>query len=89
MEPAVNQVGFNQQRRLLFTHLPAGCNIKIFTSSGVLIREIDVENSPEDGTYHWDLLTKEGLEPAAGVYVFLVESKVTGDKKIGKFAIIK
>jgi hypothetical protein len=89
MEPAVNQVGFNQQRRLLFTHLPAGCNIKIFSSSGVLIREIDVENSPEDGTYHWDLLTKEGLEPAAGVYVFLVESKVTGDKKIGKFAIIK
>jgi hypothetical protein len=89
MEPAVNQSGFNQQRRLMFTHLPAQSTIKIFTSSGIFIQELIVENQPDDGTMHWDMLTKEGLEIAAGVYVYLVESKVTGEKKIGKFAVVK
>ena len=89
MEQAIRNNGLNQQRQLLFTHIPAQCKIKIFTSSGILIRELDVDNSSDNGTYHWDMLTKEGLEIAAGIYVFLVESKLTNDKKIGKFAVIK
>ena len=64
-------------------------SIKIFTSSGVLIQELTVDNQADNGTYHWNLLTSEGLEIAAGVYVYLVESILTGDKKIGKFAVIK
>ena len=74
---------------MLFTHIPAQSNIKIFTSSGILIREVEVDNPSDNGTYHWDMLTKEGLEIAAGIYVYLVESKLTNDKKIGKFAVIK
>lgn len=89
MEPAINQPGFSQQRKLMFTHIPAQSTIKIFTSSGVFLREIVVDNQPSDGSVRWDMLTKEGLEVAAGVYVYLVESKVTGDKKVGKFAVVK
>jgi len=89
MEPALSNSSLNQRRRLLFTHLPASCTIKIFTSSGVFVDEIDVENSTDNGTAHWDMLTKEDLEIAAGVYIFYVKSKVTGDEKIGKFAVIK
>jgi len=89
MEQAISNTGLNQQRQLLFTHIPSQSTIKIFTSSGVLIQELTVDNQADNGTYHWNLLTSEGLEIAAGVYVYLVESILTGDKKIGKFAVIK
>ena len=89
MEPSVANYRLNQRRRILFTHLPAKCTIKIFSVSGVLVNALDVENPAENGTTHWDLTTKEDLEVAAGVYVYHVKAKETGDEKIGKLAIIK
>jgi hypothetical protein len=89
MEPALSNPFLNQRRRLLFTHIPATCTIKIFTVSGVLVDEINVENEPDNGIVHWDMLTREGLEIAAGMYLYHVESEVTGDEKLGKFAVIK
>jgi hypothetical protein len=35
------------------------------------------------------MLTREGLEIAAGVYIYHVKAKETGDEFIGKFAVIK
>ncbi|MDZ7260680.1 MAG: hypothetical protein ONB05_00975, partial [candidate division KSB1 bacterium] len=89
METAVANQYLNQRRRLLFTHIPANCTIRIYTPAGVLVDRIDVENEPANGTVHWDLLSHEGLEIAAGMYIFHVKSNVTGDEKIGKFAVIK
>ncbi len=89
MEEAVSNAFLNQRRRLLFTHIPADCIIKIFTVSGVLVDEIVVSNVPENGTIHWDMQTRENLEIAAGMYIYYVESNETGDSKLGKFAIIK
>ncbi|HDP97666.1 MAG TPA: hypothetical protein ENN22_00575 [bacterium] len=89
MEPAVANFLLNQRRRLMFTHIPAECMIKIFTVSGVLVDEIEVTNPTDQGIVHWDLTSKEGLEIAAGMYVYHVKSKKTGAEKIGKFAVIK
>ncbi|MCA9742445.1 hypothetical protein KC734_12945 [candidate division KSB1 bacterium] len=89
MEPAVQNPFLNQRRRLMFTNLPAECEIRIFTSSGMLVDEIFVNNVADNGAAHWDLLTKEGLEIAAGIYVYHIKVKATNDEKIGKFAIIK
>ncbi|GBE28116.1 hypothetical protein BMS3Bbin03_02052 [bacterium BMS3Bbin03] len=89
MEPAVANYFLNQRRRILFTHLPAQCTIKIFTISGVLIQAIDVNNPADDGVAHWNLRSREGLEIAAGMYIYYVKAKATGDEKMGKFAIIK
>lgn len=89
MEPAVRNIYLNQRRRIMFTHIPAQCQIKIFTISGYFIDEIDVNNEPDNGIVHWDLLTKEGLDIAPGVYIYYVKSKKTGKVKMGKFAIIK
>ena len=104
MEPAVANQFLNQRRRIMFTHLPSRCDIKIFTVSGVLV---DVIHAPEDGmvsytspkgsdlgeyntgSIHWDLLTDEGLVIAAGMYFFHVKDKKTGKEKIGKFAVVK
>ena len=101
MESAVANWQRNQKRQIMFTNIPAQCKITIFTLSGVLIDEIEVDNavssrenawdlnSEANGTVHWDLRSSEGLEIAAGYYIYHVESKVTGDVKIGKFAVIK
>ena len=88
MEPAVSNQFLNQRRQLMFTNIPAKAVLKIFTISGILIREIKINNSPERGIVHWDMLTKEGLEIAAGMYLYHVEAE-TGEEKIGKFAVIK
>lgn len=89
MEPAVANFFLNQRRSIMFTHIPAECTIKIFTVSGVLVDEIDVTNPPDQGIVHWDLLSKEGLEIAAGMYLYHVKAKQSGAEKIGKFAVIK
>ena len=89
MEPAVSNQFLNQRRRLLFTNIPAQSVISIYTVSGVFVDEINVNNSPERGSIHWDMLTREGLEIAAGMYIYHVKSSVTGDEKLGKFAVIK
>ncbi len=95
---AVNKY-LNQQRRIMFTNLPRQCTIKIFTVSGVLIREL---HAPEDcltsysgmgqsnnGLLHWNMLTTEGLEIAAGMYLYHVKDDVSGKEKMGKFGVIK
>ena len=83
----------------MFTHIPAQCNIKIFTLNRILVDEIEVDNAvltnewyssiESTGIVHWDLLSKEGLEISAGWYVYIVKSNITQYKKMGKFAIIK
>ena len=89
METQVSNPFLNQRRRLMFTHIPANCSIKIFTVSGILVDEIIVSNEPDNGIIHWDMLTRENLEIAAGMYIYHIESEITGDAKLGKFAVIK
>jgi hypothetical protein len=89
MEPAVMNPYLNQERKLMFTHIPADCDINIFTSSGMLVDRIKVRNKPRNGIIHWDLLSKEGLEIAAGMYIYHIKSNSTGKEKTGTFAIIK
>jgi len=89
MEQFLSNTALNQRRLISFTNIPAECIIKIFSSSGVYIDEIIVQNPPDKGQVHWDLLSREGLEIAAGLYFYHVKSALTGKEKLGKFAVIK
>jgi hypothetical protein len=89
METAVANQYLNQRRQIMFTHLPAQCVIRIFTPMGLLVDVIEVNNPSSNGIAYWDLLSQENLEIAAGMYIYQVESKLTGKEKIGKFAILK
>ena len=89
MEEAFSNPNQSQERKIMFTHLPSMCTIKIFTVSGVLVDVINVNNGYDDGIAYWDLLSNEGLQVAAGMYIYHVQSKITRKSKIGKFAIIK
>ena len=93
MEEAVINPYLNQPRRIMFTNIPLSCTITIFTPSGVKVKTIQ-KNDNTGGFVHWDLLNEEGLEVAAGMYLYHVQpsfSNVSLNKyeHVGKFAIIK
>lgn len=89
LEPSLANKDFNQRRRIMWTHVPANCTIKIFTTSGVFVDEIVVTNDADNGIAYWDLETKDDLEAAAGMYIYHLKADDTGDEIMGKFAIIK
>jgi hypothetical protein len=77
-----------QERELHFINLPARCTIRIFNVAGHLVQTLNVNNPIESDRYVWNMLTKDNLELAYGVYIYHVESPGVGEK-VGKFAVIK
>jgi len=75
-------------RRLYFDHLPPQCTIRIYTQAGELVRVLQHNSGLDDGKEFWDLLTKDNMEVAYGLYFFHVEAPGLGEK-VGKFVIIK
>ena len=96
MEEAVINPYLNQPRKIMFTNIPSQCKITIFTPSGVKVKTIITDNDAgsDVGIAHWDLLNEEGLEVAAGMYLFHLkpnfsDNTLNSKEVIGKFAIIK
>ena len=77
------------ERQIHFTHLPPKCTIRIFTGSGQLVATLEHDTpNLSDGTEIWDMLSKDQLSIAYGVYVYHVDAGKYGSK-VGKFAVIK
>jgi hypothetical protein len=76
------------ERRVEFVNLPQRCTIRIFTVSGKLVKTIAHEVDFKNGREPWDLLTKDGIEVAYGIYFYHVDAGKYGEK-IGRFAVIK
>lgn len=75
-------------RRLYFDHLPRQCTIRIYTQAGDLVKIIEHNSAMDDGKAFWDLLSRDNIEVAYGLYFFHVDAPGIGEK-VGKFAIIK
>lgn len=76
------------QHKILFYNLPAKCTITILDLSGQIIDKINfTAPNPNDGTYIWDMFSKDGIEVASGLYIYVVEYE--GGKQIGYFAILR
>lgn len=75
-------------RELHFTHLPTKCTIRIYTVQGELIATIEHNASFYNSTANWNMLTKDNLDVAYGVYVYHVDAGPLGNH-VGKFAVIK
>ena len=79
-------------RSIHFNHLPPNSKIKIFTLSGELVNTLYHNSSIFDGSFEWNMLTKDNLDIAYGVYIYHIEanSKSTNSFKpvLGKFAVI-
>ena len=91
--------------RIFFTHLPPKCTIRIYTTAGELVREIEHEHtapfSPDErlaqgdkgGTETFELLNLYNQALASGVYIYHVEARDESDAVVGnrisRFAIIR
>ncbi|MDZ7264256.1 MAG: hypothetical protein ONB16_06695 [candidate division KSB1 bacterium] len=75
-------------KEIHFTHLPAKCTIRIFTTAGDLIATLhhDQPGLASDGYEAWNLTSKNNQLIASGVYIYHIESDF--GSKIGKFAVV-
>jgi hypothetical protein len=76
------------ERRIWFINLPEQCTIRIYTVRGYLVDTIEHYGNQNNGAEPWDLVSKDGMDIAYGVYVYHVNAPGIGEK-IGKFAVIK
>lgn len=74
-------------REIRFMYLPPECTISVYTVSGVLVKTL-YHQSTSDGSLSWNLVTDWNQALAFGVYVYVVEAP-SGDRHLGKFALIK
>ncbi|HTK80927.1 MAG TPA: hypothetical protein VL633_01410 [Bacteroidota bacterium] len=86
-EPQSATVG-RGDRRIYFIHLPGKCTIRIFTMSGHLVQTLEHDSSIDDGQESWDLVSRDGMNIAFGVYVYQVDAPNMGTF-IDKFAVMK
>ena len=85
--PLFNATG-RGERRIDFVNLPPQCTIRIFNTAGKLVQVLEHDTVFENGSESWDLVSKDGLTVAFGVYFFHVETPDAGEKT-GKFTLIK
>ncbi len=74
--------------KLVFYNLPPVAKITILDVAGQVIDVINFSsNDPSNGSIFWDMFSKDGIEVASGVYIYVVESPTAS--KIGQFAILR
>ena len=73
-------------KKLMFNHLPHECTISIYTVAGDHVRTL--EHNDNRGFEFWDMRTYNDQYIAYGMYVYVV-SIPNGQKKVGKFLVIK
>jgi hypothetical protein len=76
------------ERTIYFIHLPRECSIRIYTISGQFVQTLSHSSSIDDGQEPWNLVSRDGMDIAYGVYVFYVDAPGIGTR-IDKFAIMK
>ncbi len=69
----------------------AEINVKIYTISGEVVREITQQGEPGMNSIYWDRNNKSGRAVANGIYIYRIEAADGKDKKKawGKMAVVK
>lgn len=83
-----NLISGRGDRLIYFIHLPSECTIRIYTLNGELVQTLHHNSPYEDGSESWNLLSKNSMDIAYGIYLYHVDAPGVGEH-IGKFAIIK
>jgi hypothetical protein len=75
--------------RIAFRDLPQErSTIRIYTLSGDLVKEAENDGSGGEGTYFWDMITRNGQNVVSGIYLYSVETE-GGETCRGRFVIIR
>jgi len=76
------------ERRIYFMNLPQECTIRIYTTTGHLVQTLQHSSAIDDGQESWNLISRDGMDVAFGVYLYHVEAPGIGEH-VGRFALIK
>ncbi len=76
------------ERRIYFNNLPQQCTIRIYTVRGYLVDTLEHNSPALEGSEAWNLVSKDGMDIAYGVYIYHVDAPGIGTH-VGKFAVIK
>ena len=87
-EPANPYLVGRGERRILFMNLPPQCTIRIYTVTGDLVQTLTHDAAVDDGQEPWNLVSRDGMDVAYGVYIFHVDAPGVGET-VGRFALIK
>jgi hypothetical protein len=76
----------SQAKVIQFVHLPADCIIRIYSLSGVLVRQLEHHSPTFGGSETWDVLNRNRQVVASGVYFYHIEA---GDaRRVGRFTVV-
>ncbi len=76
------------EHKMLFINLPTGTKITILDVAGQVIDVLRFNGTNDfDGTLFWDMFSKDGIEVASGLYIYVAE--YTGGSQTGHFAILR
>jgi hypothetical protein len=71
---------------LKFVNLPQQAIIRIYSSSGILVTVLEHNSGAYGGEETWNLLNRNGLVVASGVYFYHIEA---GDaRRVGRFTVV-
>jgi len=74
--------------KIAFRNLPDDvCTIRIYTLAGDLVQEVEHDGRAGDGTYFWNMVTRNGQNVVSGVYLYSVQHQ--GVICRGRFVIIR
>lgn len=74
-----------------FVNVPTGARIRIYTTSGILVRILDAAANAITGTVTWDVRNRSNQFVASGVYFYHVEADPldkNSKTKIGRMTIV-
>ena len=60
------------EHKVAFNNIPDGSRITILDVAGQIVFQQTI-SSPTNGTFFWDLFSKDGMEVANGLYIYIVE----------------
>jgi len=75
------------EKQMMFVNMPERCTLRIYSLTGVLIKNINYSDQSGGGRLVWNMRNRDNQFIASGVYFFVVVTP-EGDEHVGKFTVI-
>ena len=76
-----------RQKVIKFVNLPDKAIVRIYTTSGILVRVIEHASGTLGGEESWDVRNRDGRLAASGVYFYHIEAP-SGQRRVGRMTIV-
>lgn len=85
-DPFYLRSGYDENQSIRFVNLPDRAIIRIYSTSGVLVRVLEHQSTELSGEALWDLTNRGGQRVASGIYFYHVEA--AGARRLGRLTVV-